>query len=299
MEMIHISKADFDRIDPDYKGIYMDYQGTHPQRKGRRVAFLPGYGTTLFVEGIHFVVDGDNSHLPTLCKANAEEGAAYQFGGGVLYVNRVYRISPEYARENQLLYLDRVDTTMGDFALPGSETCPDHQEEENKMKNTETEKFNALMLERLRDALEASSPVQDLPSELAACKPPVNKFGVKVGDLFSVSWGWEQTNVNFFQVVKLIGSTSVRVREVCPAIIEDIPVSGMAANRRYRVPEPGEILPPASRSSFVQDQEHGDLHRVQVSKYGGEPYIKVGRPGGYQDRATQYTGGVEYVSWYA
>lgn len=26
----------------------------------------------------------------------------------------------------------------------------------------------------------------------------VNKYGVKVGDLFSASWGYEQTNVDFF-----------------------------------------------------------------------------------------------------
>ena len=122
MEMIHISKAEFDRIGADYKGVYMDYQGTHPQRKGRRVAFLPGHGTTLFAEGIHFIVDGDYSHLPILCKENAEEGAAYQFGGGILCVNRIYRISKEYANENSLLYLDRVETSAGDFALPGSDT---------------------------------------------------------------------------------------------------------------------------------------------------------------------------------
>ena len=122
MEMLHISKADFDRIDKDYKGIYMDYQGVFPQRKGRRVAFLPGHGTKLYTEGIHFIVDGDYSHLPGLCKANAEEGAAYQFGDGVLYVKRIYRISPEYARENHLVYMERVDTSVGDFALPDGDT---------------------------------------------------------------------------------------------------------------------------------------------------------------------------------
>ena len=122
MEMLHISKAGFDRIGADYKGVYMDYNGTHPQRKGRRVAFLPGHGTTLYTEGIHFIVDGDYSHLPILCKATAEEGAAYQFADGVLYVKRIYRISPEYARENHLAYLERVETSVGDFALPDGDT---------------------------------------------------------------------------------------------------------------------------------------------------------------------------------
>lgn len=122
MEMLHISKAEFDRIGTDYKGVYMDYQGVFPKRKGRRVAFLPGHGTTLYTEGIHFIVDDDYSHLPILCKENAEEGAAYQFGCDVLYVNRIYRISEEYANENSLLYLERVETSAGDFALPGGDT---------------------------------------------------------------------------------------------------------------------------------------------------------------------------------
>lgn len=122
MNIIHISKAEFDRIGADYKGVYMDYQGVFPKRKGRRVAFLPGHGTTLFTEGIHFIVDGDYSHLPALCKDNAEEGAAYQFSGDVLYVKHIYRISEEYANKNSLLYLERVETTIGDFALPGGNT---------------------------------------------------------------------------------------------------------------------------------------------------------------------------------
>lgn len=122
MNMIHISKADFDRIPSDYKGVYMDYQGVLPKRKGRRVAFLPGHGTTLFTEGFHFIVDGDYSHLPTLCKDNAEEGAAYQFCGSVEYVKRLYRISEDYARANNLSYLERVETSLGDYALPGGDT---------------------------------------------------------------------------------------------------------------------------------------------------------------------------------
>ena len=122
MKMEHISKQDFASIGDDFKGIYMDYQGVFPKRKGRRTAFLPGHGTTLYTEGIHFLVDGDYTHLPVLTKENAEEGAAYLCGSNDYHiVQRIYRISEEYARENGLVYLDRVQTTIGDFALPGSD----------------------------------------------------------------------------------------------------------------------------------------------------------------------------------
>ena len=49
-----------------------------------------------------------------------------------------------------------------------------------------------------------------------------NAFGVKVGDIFSASWGYEQTNNDFFQVIALVGEKSVRVREVHPPINGDL-----------------------------------------------------------------------------
>lgn len=54
--MIYITKSEFDKIGEDYKGVYMDFYGDHPEWKGRRTAFLPGYGTTLFIEGVSFEI---------------------------------------------------------------------------------------------------------------------------------------------------------------------------------------------------------------------------------------------------
>lgn len=87
-----------------------------------------------------------------------------------------------------------------------------------------------------------------------------NKYGVKIGDIFSASWGWEQTNVDFFQVVALVGETSVRVREVRPPMIKDNAVSGMSADRVYRLT--GDLLPAAPHSVFIKDQEKGDIKRL-------------------------------------
>ena len=39
-------------------------------------------------------------------------------------------------------------------------------------------------------------------------------MGVKVGDIFHYSWGYEQTNANYFQVVALKGQKSVVIREI-------------------------------------------------------------------------------------
>ena len=54
--MEKITKKDFERIGNDFKGVWMDYRGEHPEWKGRRVAFLPGHGTTLFIEGVSFEI---------------------------------------------------------------------------------------------------------------------------------------------------------------------------------------------------------------------------------------------------
>lgn len=116
-----ITKAEWNRIGTDYKGVFHDYQGTHPEHKGRRTAFLPGDGTVLSLEGVHFLVDGDYSHLPILSKDNAVVGCAYQTAGGYQVVHEIYRISEEYAEEHDLMYLDRVTTSWGDFALHGSD----------------------------------------------------------------------------------------------------------------------------------------------------------------------------------
>lgn len=54
--MIQITKAQWDAIHGDYKGVWLDYHGDHPEWKGRRKPFLPGYGTTFFIEGVHFEI---------------------------------------------------------------------------------------------------------------------------------------------------------------------------------------------------------------------------------------------------
>lgn len=90
--------------------------------------------------------------------------------------------------------------------------------------------------------------------------PKKNKYGVQVGDIFSASWGYEQTNVDFFQVVELVGTSSVRVRGVSLPLVEEIAISGMSSDRVYKNTK--ELLP-ARRNVFIEDDEHGDLKRLK------------------------------------
>ena len=103
----------------------------HPYYIGRRNVMVGGpHGCTLLTEGLHFLVEGDYSHLPYLEKANAMVGACYQFAGGYIEVTRVYRLTEEEAMEKDLYGLDRVEFIQrggpdlclnGGCAVPGSD----------------------------------------------------------------------------------------------------------------------------------------------------------------------------------
>lgn len=134
------------------------------------------------------------------------------------------------------------------------------------------------------------------PVTKKAAKEVKNKFGVKVGDFFHMSWGYEQTNNNFFQVIALVGETSVRIREVNPEIIERSAVSGMSEDRVYKL-DTNEILPPSNHTVFIQDQEKGDLKRLKSYRQDGtQPQINM------TSYANAYYCGTDtlkaYDSWY-
>ena len=127
-----------------------------------------------------------------------------------------------------------------------------------------------------------------------------NVFGVKVGDICSASWGYEQTNNDFFQVIALVGEKSVRVREVNPPIVRRDPVSGMAEDRVYKIT--GEILPPSPHSVFIKDQEKGDLKRIKPGYFQDEEEAKNNCYFDISSYASAYKCNGEikkvYESWY-
>lgn len=123
---------------------------------------------------------------------------------------------------------------------------------------------------------------------------------VKIGDVFLCSWGYEQTNVDFFQVIAKAGKNSVRIRQVYPTLIADEDSGSMAANREYQIPANGELLPAADRSVFIEDQDNGDLKRVDgyIDKNGDICAAIKLRSYAYAYR--QAPGVVRcYESWYA
>ena len=93
-----------------------------------------------------------------------------------------------------------------------------------------------------------------------------NYLGVKIGDIFSYSWGYEQTNINYFQVVALKGEKSVVIREIG---FQD---SNMIERDVYKVtPKKDSFL---TKSQFIKDNTVGATKQVKGLK-NGTIYINI------------------------
>lgn len=154
---------------------------------------------------------------------------------------------------------------------------------------------------KTREEVEAAIKGETAKTKAAPKKTTkANKYGVKVGDIFESSWGYEQTNVDFFQVIALVGETSVRVRQVYPELVKEDGISPMSSDRTYKMTN--ELLPPAPSSIFIEDQENGDLKRLKPGYYKDPEEANKNCHFKLRDFASAYKCNGEtvkvYESWY-
>ena len=128
--------------------------------------------------------------------------------------------------------------------------------------------------EAARAAIDGN-PADDHAKASKAKPAKKNKYGVQIGDIFRASWGYEQTQNDFFQVIALVGETSVRVREVYPTMTGSRAVSPMSEDRTFKISR--DLLPAAPHSVFIKDQEKGDLKRLKSYSADGlsDPIINL------------------------
>ena len=77
------------------------------------------------------------------------------------------------------------------------------------------------------------------------------EHALKVDDILYTSWGYDQTNIDFYQVTKLVGKKSVRLSRIASRIVEtenDHPSSNYVV---------------AAKDSFIRKDEQNMLKRVQ------------------------------------
>lgn len=78
---------------------------------------------------------------------------------------------------------------------------------------------------------------------------------VSVGDIFASAWGYEQTNVNFYQVISLHGKKTVTVRKI-------------RGDYKYNAAMSGEVKPIAN--DFI-----GESLKRQIKDYSEYPLICI------------------------
>ena len=126
-------------------------------------------------------------------------------------------------------------------------------------------------------------------------KKVINEYGLKVGDVLKMSWGYDQTNNDFFQVLE-VSAKKVRVVEVAPDYSVEWS-SGMAEDRTLSYKE-GELLPIMGRSIWIKDQEKGDWKSIWKYSDKEHPSVVIESRGCYHAHKTT-TGTTFYESWYA
>ena len=93
-----------------------------------------------------------------------------------------------------------------------------------------------------------------------------NYLGIKVGDIFCFSWGYEQSNINYFQVIALKGTKQVVIREITYEITE---TTGLDS---YKVRAcKNKFL---EKSQFIKDNTIGAVKQVK-GLANGTIYINI------------------------
>jgi len=99
----------------------------------------------------------------------------------------------------------------------------------------------------------------------------------QIGDIIVNSWGYDQTNVDFYQVVAMTTKT-IKIKEICDKMVEDSGYgNGMACHTR------------PIKDAFVQD---GDEYKLIVKKDGDLSQVR-------SYYFSKWNGRDMYKSWYA
>ena len=78
--------------------------------------------------------------------------------------------------------------------------------------------------------------------------------GLEVGNVLRASWGYDQTNINYYEVTKLVGLKMVEIREIAQESKETAWATGDC------VPMPGKYIEPVMR-------KHASVGTVRIESY--------------------------------
>jgi hypothetical protein len=97
---------------------------------------------------------------------------------------------------------------------------------------------------------------------------------LQVGDVLRSSWGYDQTNIDYYEVVELVGKRSVKIREIGGEAIETGFMSGIST------PKPGSYIGPAVVKR-VDENGSAKVRNFGVWALKMEPIKVAGKPVAY------------------
>lgn len=167
----------------------------------------------------------------------------------------LYRYINQLGRPSLLAYIGRRKKP--------SIFCYYHNEDER-------EKRVDIFINSLRDAEKAKAEQRRRLKE--------HKTSLKPGSILYTSWGWEQTNVDFYQVVKLPSDKTVVLKKIGRTFADDQQESGSSMSAMV-VPTPGNYLEEEEIKKRILPND-----RIKMSD---------------QVYAQPWNGKPKYCSWYA
>lgn len=115
-------------------------------------------------------------------------------------------------------------------------------------------------------------------AEKAKAREEARNFqhGLEVGDILSASWGYNQTNVNFYEVTRVAGKATVEVREVQSKVVREsghaiyvVPIKGKwkrgSSTMKKRVSTRGSV----KINSSIYASEWDGKPMYETSPYAG------------------------------
>ena len=103
--------------------------------------------------------------------------------------------------------------------------------------------------------------------------------GLEVGDVLRSSWGYDQTNIDYYEVTKRIGQRTVELRKIAARSIEDASMQGQCS------PKPGEYIGEPFRK---QARDGGVRIASYAHAFRVEPTVVAGVKTYSPDRWTAY-----------
>lgn len=176
-----------------------------------------------------------------------------------------------YDNVNAVIYFEERNGKFLAKAFSGKRAKPDFYY------NFKTEEHRARHVKEYLERLQAA--VDHKKEREAMKKAFINPL--KVGDILYTSWGYDQTNIDFYQVTELVGKKSVKIRELCTKDVGNEQGHSMSASKV------------AIKDAFWERGEEM-TKRVQ-SYYDGRPSITISS----FETATLWDGTPKNYSWYA